>query len=447
MCASRSFSQRLPRLAPWVWPFALIALAIHGGTALLRLDTFFPKPFLIDFGSFFAGAWAVRLGKATFDWDPLFLAWVRDHIGPNFLYPLGFPLWLWLLQPLTYLPYWVAAWLWLGGHLLLLAWCTNEMCRWAHIDGWLGRVVAYGLVVTFGSVMLTLTIGQTSILVLALALWIARNLDRETMQPSVGRRTWIDPIEILLWTIAVSSKIFPLLWIPGLFLMQAWRAFWRSLIAIGVMIMLHILLLPERTWRYIVEFLPQRSEELTKPALNDQSLIAWLMRMTQPGGAYVPGLRADQVDTVQWTPPWQVAPEIVLGMAVLILLASGLALAYFIWQRRHGDRVALFIMWVTFSLLIMPHTERYNHTLLLPAMFWLWGRGGRARAVAVLAYFLAALARLTHLWAQLLPAPWSPLVMGSGLFAVCLLVIGMVWELRGLQPAQGGTQVQSMAAG
>lgn len=433
MRVSRSVLHRLSPLPPWLWPFALAALVIHGGTALLRLNTFFPQPFLIDLASFYAGAWAIRLGMASFEWDAAFTAWARENVGPGFSIPLGFPLWLWLLQPLTYLPYGVVAWLWLGGHLLLLVWCTRELCRLARIDDWLGRAVAYGLIFTFGSVMLTLTIGQTSILLLTLALWIMRDLRQAATQPRAGRLAWFDPLGILLWTVAVCSKLFPLLWIPGLFVMGAWRALQRSLIAIGVMIALHGLLLPVRTWRYVTQFLPQRSEELTKPPLDDQSLVAWLMRMTQPGGAYVPGLRADQVDAITWTPPWQIAPQVVLALVALILLAGGLALAYFVWQRRHGDQVALFILWLEAALVVMPHTERYNHTLLLPALFWLWGRNRQGRAVAVLAYFLAALARLNHLWAQVLPAPWAPLLMGSGLFSVCLLIGGMAWQLRSPQ--------------
>jgi len=69
---------------------------------------------------------------------------------------------------------------------------------------------------------------------------------------------------------------------------------------------------------------------------------------------------------------------------------------------------------------------RYNHTLLLPAIAWLWGQGESGQRFAVVGYFLAGLARLTHLWVLLLPWPWGPLATGFGVMAVLTLMFGMI---------------------
>lgn len=109
-----------------------------------------------------------------------------------------------------------------------------------------------------------------------------------------------------------------------------------------------------------------------------------------------------------------------------------------------------FYLWVLYWLLPFPHTERYNHVLLLPAMAWLWARSEtfahrsetlaqRGRNLVILAYFLAGLSRLTHLWAILLPAPWGPLASGFGLYAVLLLgggTVALLWPFSSISPTR-----------
>lgn len=100
-------------------------------------------------------------------------------------------------------------------------------------------------------------------------------------------------------------------------------------------------------------------------------------------------------------------------------------------------------MWVLYGLVVLPHTTRYNHVFLLPAMAWLWRDGQTGRRLAIIAYVLAALSRLNHLWAILLPALWGPLASGFGLYAVLILSAGIIERLRNQQAShvwQEGTQ-------
>ena len=86
--------------------FAL-GLIIHAGTALLRLETFFPFPRVWDFVNYYVGAWALRLGQSPYNTPPEFLARLRDEAALPFL-PAGLinpPLWPWLFQPITRLDY------------------------------------------------------------------------------------------------------------------------------------------------------------------------------------------------------------------------------------------------------------------------------------------------------------------------------------------------------
>jgi hypothetical protein len=103
------------------------------------------------------------------------------------------------------------------------------------------------------------------------------------------------------------------------------------------------------------------------------------------------------------------------------LLGAGLAVALMLRGSRPSEAEGGFYLWVLYALLSFPHIERYNHALLLPAMAWIWGRHDGQRVVVLIAYCLAGLSRLNHLWAVLLPAPWGPLASGFGVAAVLLL--------------------------
>ncbi len=132
---------------------------------------------------------------------------------------------------------------------------------------------------------------------------------------------------------------------------------------------------------------------------------------------------------MRWNPPWAVEPAYLTAVAYGLLGALGLAVAGVVWRAGPHEPEAVFYLWVLYALLPVPHTMRYNHVLLLPAIAWLWGRGAQARWYASAGYCLAALSRLTHVWA-VLPAPWGPLTSGFGVVAVCVLGAGIARDLR-----------------
>ncbi len=400
---------------------ALVALAIHLGTAVLRLDTFWPYPRLLDFAAFYAGAWALRHGLSPYPWPQGLGERLAAEASLDLSLGLpilnSFPLWPWLLQPLTLLPFPQAAWLWLLFHLLLLAWASRELARWARVPpGW-PRGILYGLVLTFGPVTLNLTLGQTGPFLLVLALLLLRGMDRMGRSQAVSSG--------VLWGVGVATKLFPLLWLPGLALLRRGWVLRTALVGLAGAALLHGLLLPGLTWRYVTEFLPAQAAALSQGQLDDQSLLAWLLRLTQPLRFQVPGLFVFQRHWVEWAPGISVDPDLIRGGTAVLLLGGGLGLARWLWDRGRGDPRAGFHLWVLFSLLVLPHTERYNHLLLLPALAWLWGQGPRAQGYAVAGYFLAALARLTHLWVLILPWPWAPLLTGAGIGAVVVSMVGV----------------------
>lgn len=407
---------------------ALLGVVIHAGTALLRLDTFWPYPKLFDFAAFYAGAWALRQHGSPYALLPPLRERLVTETGLTFGVPAlnSFPIWPWLLQPLTWLTFPLAAWIWLLINLGLLLWCTGKLGDMAGISPGRRRVWLFGLVLTFGPVTLNLTLGQTGILLLALALAVGRQFRR---QPAV-RSGWDPLVQTVgvgsLWLSAMATKLFPLLWLPGLVFLRGRRALGVAFGAMCAFVLLHVVLLPRMTWRYLTQFLPGQADRLTTGTLDDQSLLAWLLRISQPMDFQTPGLFVFQQHRVVWSPPVPVDPDLVRGVCWVLLAGTGTALGWWLWHRRTEQPEPHFYLWVLFSLLVFPHMERYNHTLLLPAMAWLWGQGESGRRRAVIGYFLAGLARLTHLWVLVLPWPWGPLATGFGVVAVLALMFGMV---------------------
>ncbi len=412
----------------WYWWVAGVALAIHAGTFALRLPVFWPTPALLDFGAFYAAAWALRLGELTYKWSPALRSFLAAQgVNPDIAVN-SFPIWPWLLQPMTWLPFAAAAWLWLAANVAVLAWCSRELARLAGVADRRGQLIVFALSVTFGPVALTLTLGQTSILLLALVLWIGRTL-RQDRPPRV------DATGALLWVAALATKLFPLAWIGGLACLGAWRTLARAVGGLALCVVLHALFVPQQSYAYLTDFLFAQAQELTDaPGINDQSLISVVWHMTQPLAMDAPGITLTQRDRVEWTSAWAVDPALITPVALGVLALVGLGLAWLLWRRRHyADAEGQFYLWVLFSLVVFPHTERYNHTLLLPALAWLWGQ--ERRPIAAAGYCLVALSRLTYLWARILPAPWGPLLTGSALLATIVLGVGMVVYGRESRPA------------
>lgn len=410
----------------WLWS-ALIGAGIllHAGTALLRLDTFFPYPQLVDFAAFYAGAWAVRLDTSPYEWHPAVIEYLRTAQGLRIHPPVlhSPPTWAWLLQPLTLFDFPTATFIWLVLLLGLVIWSAFLLARTAGWEKWPAKGLILLLVLTFGPVFLNLTLGQNSLFLLMAVLVTGHSFRSE--------RGYLLLMVTVSWIIAISAKLFPLIWLLALLLLRRRR--WVAFITVALLLFWGwtYLLTPAVSQEYWSHFLPGRSLLFTEQVgIDDQSLVAWLDRLGRPHTFGVPGLSATQQHTVTWSPPWSVDP-----LAIRVggyFLAALLAIILVVILLRTGLTQAegAFYLWVLYGLIIFPHMERYNHVLLLPAMAWLWKRGGYGHYLVILAYLFTGLSRLTHLWAILFPAPWGPLCSGFGLYAVLLLMAGMILSLR-----------------
>jgi alpha-1,2-mannosyltransferase len=419
----------------WAWVrahrllvlLALAGLVLHGGTAVLRVGTFVPYPRLRDFAGFYASAWAMRQGASPYGLSEEHLTTVRAERHIPFRPPAIYnpPTWPWLLHPLTVLPFPAAAWLWLLLNLGLLAGVAYALSRMAGYDGWLAPAVVFGLGVTFGPTFLDLTLGQTSVVLLAAAVAVGRSLR------GTARRAGA-----LAEGVATVAKLFPLLWLAAPALSRRWKALLLGALAALIGLGIGFVVAPAANRTYWFHDLPRRVTMATGEAeMDDQSLGAWVDRLGRPHSYRVPGLRTSERVTVTWTPPWSVPADVLrwVGYALAGLLGGITALV--ILRAGPGPAEGAFYLWVLYTLAIFPHIDRYNHTLLLPAMAWLWGQGERLRLPVAGAYLLAGLSRLNHLWMMILPAPWGPLASGFGLYAVLLLGAGIVDTLQ--RPKEG----------
>ncbi len=416
----------------WLLLLAALGLVMHGGTALLRLGVFYPVPRILDFSAFYTGASALRMGRSPYALDGAWVEALRETRNMTVSPPLAYnpPVWLWLLQPLTFLSFPAAAWVWLGLNLLALGWSALMLRDLAGYRGWLGWVVVFGLTVTFGPVSLDLTLGQTSVTLLTAALIAGCSLSSPS---SLGH----DILGAVAQGAATGAKLFPLGWVGALGVMRRWRALvlsvWVALLFLGGGYFLLSNSAAQDWQQVLVRRVTSASDRVS---MDDQSLSAWLLRLTQSQQYQVPGLRVWEGKRVTWSPPWDVSASRVkaLGYVVAGLLLIPVLLALVrVTRQRHEPG---YYLWILYPLVVLPHIARYNHTLLLPAIAWLWGREGRAREWAVLAYGLVGLSRLNHLWLRILPWPLAPLASGAGLYAVFVLGFGLIKAL--------GSEVHSM---
>ena len=304
------------------WPWGIvggIGALIHFGTALLRLSTFFPYPRLVDFAAFYAGAWAIRMGISPYAWSPTFVERLRVKTGLPVRPPTPYnpPIWLWLLQPLTFFSFPVATVVWLLFVLAFLAWSAMALTQLAGYQEWKHRGAAFLLVLTFGPTFLDLTLGQNSFFLLATVLVIGQVLR------SAAKSTCLSAA--LAGGLAVGTKLFPLIWLGALPLLRRWRLFVSTILVVLLVLSLPILLLaPAASKSYWLDVLPQRVVSASeKVGLDDQSLVAWLDRLGRPQTFQVPGLSVTQRHTVAWSPPWSVAPLLIrlVGYSLVTLLA------------------------------------------------------------------------------------------------------------------------------
>jgi alpha-1,2-mannosyltransferase len=411
-----------------------IGLMLHLGTAILRLNSFFPFPRAVDFSAFYAGAGAVREGISPYEpseaWLTAFVARQAMPSRPPRLY--NPPFWPWILQPLTALAYPTAAWVWTLGNLLVLVWISRRLTRIAGYSSWKVTAAILPLVITFGPVFLDLSIGQTSVCLLALSLVVGRDVaHRESFRSDLRGG--------LAAGIAVGIKLFPLAWFGGLVLTRRLRLLLTGALATLLILSLGFLVMPEANRQYWFDSLPQRlTSAAGRGSIDDQALLAWLDRLLRPQTYRVPGLRVHERQEVVWQPPWSVSPATIRWIGYGLAAVLALPVAYLIIKTPSALLEGSFYLWILYLTTVFPHMERYNHALLLPALAWLWA--AKQYPVVVWGYLLVGLSRLNHLWIILLPSPWGPLASGFGLYAVILLGIGMGQVLwRRQAQAEGGS--------
>jgi hypothetical protein len=419
----KSFKQGLITLWPWGY-MALAGVVIHVGTAILRFNTFIPTPKLLDFSAFYVAAYALRQKENAYQLPQEFVQTIRaqTEIGLNPPPIFNPPFWPIVLQPLTYTNFPQAAWVWLGIMLLLLLLSTFFLAKLSTISRWFHKIILFVVIVTFGPVFLDLTLGQTSVLLLTAVLIIGYFL---TASHLFGQL-----VAGITLGISAGVKLFPVLWLLPIMMLNRWQI---ALLGIGFILLAFLgplLISPNANQAYWADELPSRlTAASTQPSFDDQSLTAWIDRVGREHTYTLPGLNVNNRNEISWQFPWSINPTV---LKLLSYLLAGLILLGIFWlwyQERPLSPQGFFYLWITFLLLILPHMARYNHALLLPGMAWLWGQNKNGKIIAIIVYFLTGLSRLNHLWASILPIPLVPVATGFGLFAVLLLLTGLIWHL------------------
>jgi hypothetical protein len=408
----------------WVWlAYFTGAASIHLGTALLRLNSFFPFPQSLDFSSYYAGAWSARLGLSPYPWPEELLKFLAQTQALAFTPPPhnSSPLWSWLLQPITLLPFPAAATLWLFCLLILVVGCHVMLMRMAGYHNWKIVALTLPMTLTFGPLFLNLTLGQSGIFLLLSVLLLGEILKK--------RSGYLAVAALVIWVVACGAKIYPVLWIGCFPLLKRWRTFITAgalcITAFGLVALLE----PKTNADYWFHFLPNQTREFAGGiSVDDQSLNGFLSRVMTSNSYTLPGLDVQERQEVKWVLPWNFSAQSIryFSLALILLLGTGIV---FSWIRNNRQAPeGILYSGMLFSLLLFPHMERYNHILALPALFWLWKQKAPYRNLAIIVYGLFGLSRLNHLWA-LLPSPLGPLATGFGLLGVLALLGGISFAL------------------
>lgn len=393
------------------------------GTAAIRLPTVVPSPRPIDFGAYYVGSWAMRIGASPYYWPAELLdsvvAQQRMSIAPT--PPVSPPVWVWITQIFTLFSFPVAAWIWLVFQVALVVWCTSRLVGIAGHPGWKATLVVCPFTITFGSTFLNLTTGQNGIFVLLGVVLLARHLS------GGGKRCFA---AVLGWVIAVAAKIYPVLWLAAWALLKR-RTALAMVVTVVAVFALILLIEPAANNQYWFRFLPDNARAYGgKVLVDDQSVVGRISLLARTSELGFSGREVETRHATVWRPPFEIAVSLVNLIAVLVLaaLAAGVA-AVWIRADRPADGEGLFYLVVLYALLPIPHMERYNHVAILPAMAWLWGQGTKYRQLTVLAYCLVGLSRLNHFWAIIFAWPLGPLATGTCLYAVLLLGGGIAHRI------------------
>jgi hypothetical protein len=395
----------------------LISGLIHFGTAALRIHSIDGY----DFAPYYAGAWSLRMDTTPYPFSrPFLLSLAKTQNLPENIPSLNSPpLWIWLLQPLTALSYPSAAVVWLLMLGLTTICCHILLVEIAGYGGWKIILASLPLTLTFGPVFLNLTLGQNAVVLLLCALIMGEALK--------DRSTYFKALWIPSWILAVAAKLFPFLWLGCLPYLKRPRS---VLLATGICLAAFLgiaWMKPAANTDYWRDYIIGRARRVAQhgAGVDDQSLRAVFNRVATSRHFSIPGLNLNKRTKVDWDLPWEVSSQAVLWISTgtAVLLAVWMLYSW-IYSRNRNPDGELYSL-ILFTMTIVPHMQRYNHLLALPAMAWLWNRGGRGRELVIIAYGLFALSRLNHLWALYLPPVLGSLASGFGLYGVLLLFAGI----------------------
>ena len=414
----------------WLAVF-IVGLIIHMGTAILRLGSFFPPTQLTDFTAYYVGASLIHQGLSPYPWPSHYVNEFSKFWGLSYTPGAvpSTPLWLVSMVPfsLISLPYSVT--LWIALNFIILVYCHKSLLNMSGIKNNKILLLTFPLILTFGPSFLNFTIGQCGLLILLASVLIIEDLNNKSHSIRI--------VSLSFWVLAIAAKIYPVIWIVSQFITRCKRNIVIMILSLCSSGLFFIIFYSEITKEYILNFLPAQALHYSSDinTLDDLSVYGFARRLFSSGKVDFPTLSVHRIAQVNWHWPWNMPRIVILMIAIVFLLAVAAFIVRRVLQSDSPNHIAVFIIVILFSVIVLPHMERYNQTLVIPALVWLWNSGNLQRQqTAILVYLLFGFSRLTHLWALFLPANIAILFSGIGVFAVLLLIYSVSAEINHMNP-------------
>ncbi len=366
----------------------------------------------------------MRLGLSPYPWSERLLAFLTETQGLNSLPSThnSSPLWSCLLVPITCFTFPSAASLWVFLLVLLAVYCHVVMLRIAGYTDWKTAVLALPVTLTFGPIFVNFTMGQNAIFLLLSALLLGEALKNKPGKPQL--------LAVIAWIAAVGAKVYPLLWIGTLLIVKRRFFFVLALTLCLVAVGMVGVLAPDVSADYWFVVLPGQTQRFaTQVGPDDNSLAGFLTRVGTSTTYTFGGLGAEKLRTVTWLSPWDFSVSSIRYFSFALLFVLGIWLTFRWIQNGSKNPDGVLYSLILFILLVLPHMDRYNHVLALPAMVWLWKQDPSRRYLTVIAYAMFGLSRLNRLWA-LLPSPIGPMATGFGFLGILVLTIAIAHSLN-----------------
>ncbi|HEC83438.1 MAG TPA: DUF2029 domain-containing protein [Firmicutes bacterium] len=231
----------------------------------------------------YTAAWAYRLNSSPYPLDPDLIASLTTGQGLYLDVPIyhSTPTWSALNYPFTRLEFPIAAKAWLILLLVILIHSTYVLLMIsdpAFVSKPLSkRITAVAMlstcVISFGPCMLSLILGQNSIVLLPAALLIGRTLASD-------RR--FSPGSIFGYMLASAAKVFPLTWIVPLLILRRWKFVALSIAVVAITFGAATIHRYSVSHVYWTRFLPARTQKVAENVyLDDQGLRSFTARLSQ----------------------------------------------------------------------------------------------------------------------------------------------------------------------